>query len=84
MPCFCFLLRDYHDQKNWPFLRQALRDMNRSDLIGSGKHQLVPEDGYKGQQRARVNNFQKARGGQWDNRPAKSGRDSRAKKGRRR
>ena len=33
----------YHDAKNWPFLRQALRDMNRSDLIGSGKHQLIPK-----------------------------------------
>ena len=75
----------YHDQKNWPFLRQALRDMNRSDLIGPAKHQLVPEDECKGQRSgARVNAFQKARGGQWDNRPAKAGRDGRAKKGRRR
>jgi uncharacterized radical SAM protein YgiQ len=32
----------YHDANNWPMLRDALRRMGRSDLIGSGKHQLVP------------------------------------------
>ncbi len=32
----------YHDPKNWPILRDALKKMGRSDLIGSGKHQLVP------------------------------------------
>jgi hypothetical protein len=32
----------YHDANNWPVLRDALRRMGRSDLIGSGKHQLVP------------------------------------------
>jgi uncharacterized radical SAM protein YgiQ len=32
----------YHDPKNWPVLRQALRDMNRTDLIGGGKQCLVP------------------------------------------
>jgi uncharacterized radical SAM protein YgiQ len=32
----------YHDPKNWPMLREALRRMGRSDLIGGGKHQLVP------------------------------------------
>src|SRR5262249_22647101 len=35
------LLR-YHDPNNWPMLREALRRMDRADLIGSGKHQLVP------------------------------------------
>ena len=35
------LLR-YHDAENWPLLRDALRRMGRRDLIGSGKHQLVP------------------------------------------
>jgi uncharacterized radical SAM protein YgiQ len=35
------LLR-YHDAENWPMLREALRRMGRADLIGSGKHQLVP------------------------------------------
>ncbi len=32
----------YHDPKNWPMLREALKDMGRSDLIGNGKHHLVP------------------------------------------
>jgi uncharacterized radical SAM protein YgiQ len=32
----------YHDPNNWPTLREALRRMGRSDLIGGGKHQLVP------------------------------------------
>lgn len=32
----------YHDAENWPLLRDALRRMGRRDLIGSGKHQLVP------------------------------------------
>ncbi len=32
----------YHDANNWPMLREALRRMGRSDLIGNGKQQLVP------------------------------------------
>ncbi len=32
----------YHDANNWPLLREALRRMGRADLIGNGKHQLVP------------------------------------------
>jgi uncharacterized radical SAM protein YgiQ len=32
----------YHDPNNWPLLREALRQMGRSDLIGNGKHQLIP------------------------------------------
>jgi len=32
----------YHDANNWPLLREALRRMGRADLIGSGKHQLIP------------------------------------------
>ena len=32
----------YHDPKNWPVLREALKRMGRADLIGNGKHQLVP------------------------------------------
>jgi radical SAM superfamily enzyme YgiQ (UPF0313 family) len=32
----------YHDPNNWPVLREALRKMGRADLIGNGKHQLVP------------------------------------------
>jgi len=32
----------YHDANNWPILREALRRMGRADLIGNGRHQLVP------------------------------------------
>ncbi len=32
----------YHDAENWPMLRDALKRMGRADLIGPGKHQLVP------------------------------------------
>ncbi|MEZ4367472.1 MAG: DUF3362 domain-containing protein [Kofleriaceae bacterium] len=32
----------YHDANNWPMLREALRRMGREDLIGAGKHHLVP------------------------------------------
>ncbi len=32
----------YHDAENWPTLREALKAMGRADLIGPGKHQLVP------------------------------------------
>lgn len=32
----------YHDPKNWPLLREALKQMGRADLIGNGKHHLIP------------------------------------------
>ena len=32
----------YHDPDNWPLLREALKRMGRNDLIGNGKHHLVP------------------------------------------
>ena len=32
----------YHDPANWPILRDALKALGREDLIGSGKHQLIP------------------------------------------
>jgi uncharacterized radical SAM protein YgiQ len=38
----------YHDPKNWPLLREALKDMGRSDLIGNGKLHLVPSFQPKG------------------------------------
>lgn len=37
----------YHDPNNWPQLRQALRYMGRSDLIGPGKEALVPAESHK-------------------------------------
>jgi uncharacterized radical SAM protein YgiQ len=38
----------YHDPNNWPLLREALKDMGRADLIGNGKHHLVPSFQPKG------------------------------------
>ena len=32
----------YHDPNNWPLLREALKSMGRVDLIGNGKHHLIP------------------------------------------
>ncbi len=32
----------YHDAANWPLLRDALKRMGRADLIGNGKHHLIP------------------------------------------
>ncbi|TBR45082.1 YgiQ family radical SAM protein [Marinomonas agarivorans] len=32
----------YHDQNNWPALRNTLLDMGRGDLIGDGDDKLVP------------------------------------------
>ncbi len=32
----------YHDATNWPLLREALKRMGRSDLIGNGKNHLIP------------------------------------------
>jgi uncharacterized radical SAM protein YgiQ len=32
----------YHDPNNWPVLREALKAMGRADLIGNGKHHLIP------------------------------------------
>ena len=38
----------YHDPSNWPTLRAALKRMRREDLIGSGRHQLIPRFQPKG------------------------------------
>ncbi|MGM0634249.1 MAG: DUF3362 domain-containing protein, partial [Pseudomonadota bacterium] len=32
----------YHDEKNWPLLRETLTKMGRADLIGEGPDKLVP------------------------------------------
>ena len=32
----------YHDPANWPLLREALKTMGRADLVGNGKHHLIP------------------------------------------
>ncbi|WP_031432210.1 YgiQ family radical SAM protein [Methylomarinum vadi] len=38
----------YHDPKNWPMLRDALKRMGRADLIGNGKQHLIPSYQPKG------------------------------------
>ena len=69
----------YHDEKNWAYLRESLLRMNRRDLIGSGDHQLVPEEGHSSRSshskkreggsnvrnRKASKRHNKARGGQW-------------------
>ncbi len=37
------LLR-FHDEKNWPMLREQFRKMGRADLIGDGPQALIPDD----------------------------------------
>lgn len=37
------LLR-FHDEKNWPMLRSAFKEMGREDLIGTGDSALVPPE----------------------------------------
>jgi uncharacterized radical SAM protein YgiQ len=32
----------WHDPNNWPLLRDALKTLGRADLIGNGKHHLIP------------------------------------------
>ena len=32
----------YHDPRNWPLLREALKRLGREDLIGNGKRHLIP------------------------------------------
>jgi len=34
----------YHDEKNWPLLRETLKEMGREDLIGNGPQHLVPPE----------------------------------------
>ncbi|MPW30858.1 YgiQ family radical SAM protein [Agarivorans sp. B2Z047] len=41
------LLR-YHDEKNWPIIREGLTNMGLTKLIGGGLHHLVPADSKRG------------------------------------
>ena len=38
----------YHDPRNWPLLREALKELGRADLIGNGKRHLIPSFQPKG------------------------------------
>jgi radical SAM superfamily enzyme YgiQ (UPF0313 family) len=49
----------YYDPKNWPILRDALRNMGRGDLIGTGERHLIPpytpgEENFKASQGKRA------------------------------
>jgi hypothetical protein len=41
----------FHDEKNWPLLRQTLKEMGREDMIGDAPHQLVPAEKASGRPR---------------------------------
>ena len=49
----------YHDPKNWPILREALKKMGRADLIGNGKKHLIPSFQPKGLTEAKTSNTRK-------------------------
>jgi len=49
----------YHDPKNWPLLREALKNMGRADLIGNGKKHLIPSFQPKGTVETRVDKNKK-------------------------
>lgn len=71
----------YHDPKSWNVIREALITMNRRDLIGNGKKQLIPEEekqGYGRKKPTGSGSFQKARGGQWDNRKTSENRKNKS------
>ncbi|MBP7915018.1 MAG: YgiQ family radical SAM protein [Vitreoscilla sp.] len=71
----------YHDPNNWPLLREALKDMGRADLIGNGKHHLIPtwqpatDGSYQSARRANSTPAPAARG-------AKAGQPAKPVKGR--
>jgi len=49
----------YHDPKNWPLLRETLKNMGRADLIGNGKKHLIPSFQPKGTVDSRVDKNKK-------------------------
>jgi uncharacterized radical SAM protein YgiQ len=67
----------YHDPENWPLLREALKRMGREDLIGNGKHHLVPAwqpAGTGGRTEGRRNAPPRAGAAARESRPAGGGR----------
>jgi len=49
----------YHDPNNWPLLRQTLRYMGRTELIGSGKECLIPAESRREQHQSQFSNREK-------------------------
>ncbi|WP_430462233.1 YgiQ family radical SAM protein [Thalassolituus sp. LLYu03] len=54
----------YHDPKNWPVLRDALKEMGRYDLIGSGPNALIPAEDAQNVKSTRRPGFTPAKGRQ--------------------
>ncbi|MGY5453346.1 YgiQ family radical SAM protein [Agarivorans sp. MS3-6] len=54
------LLR-YHDEKNWPIIREGLANMGLSKLIGSGLQHLVPAENRKGAKHSNSRGFKGAK-----------------------
>jgi len=53
------LLR-YHDPENWPLIRDALKKMGRTDLIGTDQQHLVPPAGHGPRQASPERKFQRS------------------------
>jgi len=62
----------YHDPANWPLLREALRKMGRSELIGSADPCLVPsaagQSNIGGKSAARIDSRARKDSGNWKRR----------------
>ncbi|WP_432453014.1 MULTISPECIES: YgiQ family radical SAM protein [unclassified Agarivorans] len=58
------LLR-YHDEKNWPIIREGLTNMGLTKLIGNGLHHLVPAEGRRDGRRAGNRGFKGAKNSQF-------------------
>ncbi|PIS19571.1 MAG: YgiQ family radical SAM protein [Zetaproteobacteria bacterium CG12_big_fil_rev_8_21_14_0_65_55_1124] len=61
----------YHDPANWPLLREALKKMGRSELIGSGNQCLVPAGAEQSNIVGRFESRQRKNGGNWKRRKKK-------------
>jgi hypothetical protein len=72
----------YYDPENWPILREALKRMGRSDLIGNGERHLVPPPGGTMAEPAALPGMERKRGPQIPvgraERPQGRGRSERA------
>ena len=52
----------YHDERNWPMLREELKQMGRADLIGKGPNALIPAEDAPGGRTPRPGFKAKGRG----------------------
>jgi len=70
-------LLQFDRRRNWPLIREALKEAGREDLIGPGRDCLVPDDGRAGEYRRLGAHQRSATGtgkpGEASQRPAKGG-----------